>query len=81
MRRATDQTDRARGGVTLLELLIVITVLMMLVGVALPTMRPALEGRQIREAARSVNIYFSSARSDAMISSIHSASDASALSG
>ena len=67
MRRTDRPTDPARGGVTLLELLIVITVLMMLVGVALPAMRPALEGRQVREAARSLNIYLSSARSVAMV--------------
>ncbi len=66
MREVRQPTDCDRGGVTLLELLIVITVLMMLVGVALPTMQPALEARQVREAARSVNIYFSSARSAAM---------------
>ena len=66
MREVRQPTDRARGGMTLLELLIVITVMMMLIGVALPTMKPALEGRQIREAARSVNIYLSSARSVAM---------------
>ncbi|NQU25198.1 MAG: prepilin-type N-terminal cleavage/methylation domain-containing protein [Candidatus Nealsonbacteria bacterium] len=67
MREARQPTNPARGGVTLLELLIVITVLMMLVGVALPTMKPALEARQIREAARSLNVYLGSARSAAMV--------------
>jgi len=51
-----------RRGVTLVELLVVIVILMMLAAVAVPAMRPALEGRRIREAARAVNVYLSSAR-------------------
>ena len=47
---------------TLIELLVVLTILAVLMGIAIPAMRPSLEGRPTREAARAVNIYFGSAR-------------------
>ncbi len=55
-----------RRGITLVELLVVIGITLMLVAVAVPAMRPAMEGRRIREAARAVNVFFSAARNDAM---------------
>jgi len=47
-------------------MLVVIMILLILAGVAVPVMRPALEGRRVREAARAVNVYFSSARNRAL---------------
>ena len=55
-----------RRAVTLLELLVVIGILMLLIGVAIPTMQPALESRRIREAARAVNVYCGAARNRAL---------------
>lgn len=55
-----------RRGVTLVELLIVISVLVVLAAVAVPTMQPALESRRIRETARALNVYLSAARNRAM---------------
>jgi len=51
---------------TLVELLVVITILLLFTAVAIPTMRPAMEGRQIREAARAVHVYLGRARNRAM---------------
>lgn len=55
-----------RAGLTLIELLIVIGVLVALVAVAAPNLRPAVESRRMREAARQVSTYFSSARTRAI---------------
>ena len=51
---------------TLIEMLIVITITMLLVAASLTTMRPALESRRTREAARAIEVYLSSARNRAM---------------
>jgi len=53
-------------GVTLIEMLVVVAILMLLLGVALPSMQGSMDQRRNREAARAVNVYFSSARSVAM---------------
>lgn len=58
--------SRLRRGVTLIELLVVILVMLMITAVTLPAMRPALEGRKIREAARMVEVFISGARSRAI---------------
>lgn len=55
-----------RRAMTLIELLVVVSIMMLLVLIAVPRMRPGLEERRIREAARSVNVYLSSARSRAI---------------
>jgi type II secretory pathway pseudopilin PulG len=52
--------------VTLVELLVVISIVVLLAGMMLPRMRPAIEERRIREAARSVNTYISAARNRAI---------------
>lgn len=64
--RRTSSVCPARRGATLIELLVVITILVILAGVAIPVMRPAMQGRRPREAARAVNVYLSSARNRAL---------------
>ena len=73
VRASTHPTDAARKlgqsprrGVTLIELLVVISILMLLAAMAVPAMRPALEGRRIREAARAINVYCGAAQGEAM---------------
>jgi type II secretory pathway pseudopilin PulG len=55
-----------RRGLTLIELLVVVSIMMLLVVITVPRMRPAMENRRIREAARAINVYLSSARSRAI---------------
>ena len=55
-----------RRAVTLVELLVIISIMVLLTAVAVPAMRPALEGRRAREAARAVNMYLGSARNRAI---------------
>ena len=52
---------RARG-VTLVELLVVVTILLMLAAFAIPTMRGLTEGRKVREAARAIDVYLTQAK-------------------
>jgi prepilin-type N-terminal cleavage/methylation domain-containing protein len=59
-------TSLAPRAFTLIELLIVIGIMLILVMLAATTMRPDVEGRRIRESARSVNVYLASARNRAM---------------
>jgi len=56
----------SRRGITLIELLVVVLIIALISAVAIPVMIPALEGRRAREAARAVNVFFSSARTRAM---------------
>jgi Tfp pilus assembly protein FimT len=51
---------------TLVELLVTVSILMMLVVVALPAMTPSGESRRVREAVRQLNVFFSAARAQAM---------------
>ncbi|MBN2216871.1 MAG: prepilin-type N-terminal cleavage/methylation domain-containing protein [Pirellulales bacterium] len=55
-----------RRGLTLVELLVVVTIMMILVGFALPRLRPASDQRRIREAARMVNVFLNRARARAI---------------
>lgn len=64
--RATRREGVGRRGLTLIELLVVVSIMMVLVVVTVPRMRPAMENRRIREAARAVNVYLGSARSRAI---------------
>lgn len=62
----TNPTRSTRRGVTLIELLIVMLILMMVTAAAIPLMAPAVQNRRMREAARLISSYFSSARSRAI---------------
>jgi prepilin-type N-terminal cleavage/methylation domain-containing protein len=65
LRGVSAATDPRRG-FTLVEMLIVIGIMLMLVTAAMTIMPAASEGRRTREAARSVNVYLSTARNRAM---------------
>jgi prepilin-type N-terminal cleavage/methylation domain-containing protein len=54
-----------RHGMTLIELLVVISILVILIAVAIPVMRPALKDRKVREAARQINTHFAVAKAKA----------------
>jgi type II secretory pathway pseudopilin PulG len=54
-----------RSGLTLVELLIVIGVMVILLGLALPMLKTGLEGRQIREASRQLSTYVELAKAQA----------------
>jgi prepilin-type N-terminal cleavage/methylation domain-containing protein len=55
-----------RRGLTLVELLVVVAILVTLMAVTVPMMRPALEGRERREAARQINAFLGAAQARAM---------------
>jgi prepilin-type N-terminal cleavage/methylation domain-containing protein len=55
-----------RHGVTLLELLVVMLILLMVTAAAIPMMAPALQNRRMREAARLASSYISGARARAI---------------
>ena len=50
------------SGLTLVELLVVVVILVLLIGVALPLAQPALNGRDVREAARQINALVAGAK-------------------
>jgi type II secretory pathway pseudopilin PulG len=55
-----------RRGITLLELLIVMMIMLMITAAAIPIVVPAMKNRQMREASRMVSTYFSAARTRAI---------------
>lgn len=55
-----------RRGVTMIELLVVVGILVMLAAISIPAFRAAPEGRAVREATRGGNVYFGNARHRAM---------------
>ncbi len=66
-RQPTTRLPRhAPRGITLLELLIVLTILLMVTAAAIPLMAPALENRQMREGSRMLSTYLSAARARAV---------------
>jgi prepilin-type N-terminal cleavage/methylation domain-containing protein len=65
--RSLQRPSLAAKGFTLIELLVVIAIMMTLMALAARQMRPAVDSRRIREAARAVNVYLGSARNTAMV--------------
>lgn len=55
-----------KRGFTLIELLIVVAIMVVLAAFLLPAVRPALEERKVREAARMVNVFFTGAQARAI---------------
>ena len=55
-----------RRGMTLIELLVVIFIIILVAAVTLPRLQPIMDHSRIREAARAVQLYLSSARNQAM---------------
>lgn len=51
-----------RRGITLVELLVVVSIMLLLAVVSIPTMRPMLASRQLRETTRAVNSYIAAAQ-------------------
>jgi prepilin-type N-terminal cleavage/methylation domain-containing protein len=60
------RTNAIRHGMTLVELLVVVTILVILIAVAVPVMRPQLKDRRLREASRMLNTFISIAKARAM---------------
>ena len=54
-----------RRGVTLVELLVVVGIMVLLATIAIPAFRPLTEGRGTREAVRAINVFFNSAQNRA----------------
>lgn len=63
---ANARYDRAARGVTLLEILIVLTIMLMVTGATIPLIAPALQNRRMQEASRLVSSFISGARSRAI---------------
>ncbi|MGH7138976.1 MAG: pilus assembly FimT family protein, partial [Pirellulales bacterium] len=61
---------RQRPGMTLVELLVVILIMLMITALTIPMIAPALSGRQVREAARAIDVFVNGARSRAMQSDL-----------
>jgi prepilin-type N-terminal cleavage/methylation domain-containing protein len=58
--------QRIRRGLTLIELLVVILIITTIVAGVIPVLAPSMEKRRVREAARSLNAYISTARARAI---------------
>ena len=57
-----DRHKPIRRAVTLVELLIVVSIITLLAAIALPAMQTGMESRRTREAARAVHVFFASAQ-------------------
>jgi prepilin-type N-terminal cleavage/methylation domain-containing protein len=55
----------SRRGMTLVELLVVVAIVVILFATAIPIMRPALKDRKLREASRQINTYIINAKARA----------------
>ncbi|MEX2118547.1 MAG: prepilin-type N-terminal cleavage/methylation domain-containing protein [Pirellulales bacterium] len=59
--------NHRRRGLTLIELLIVITVMLAVTALTIPVMAPALKGRRVREATRMIDVFVNGARNRATL--------------
>jgi prepilin-type N-terminal cleavage/methylation domain-containing protein len=57
----------ARRGVTLVELLVVIMIMLMITAITIPVIAPSLKNRDVREAARMVDVFINGARTRAKL--------------
>ena len=57
---------RRRLGLTLTELLVVVSILVILLAVLVPAVQPALRGQKVREASREINVYLTNAQARAV---------------
>jgi prepilin-type N-terminal cleavage/methylation domain-containing protein len=64
MHRTTSLTDRR--GLTLIELLVTVFIILLITAVAIPVMAPSLEERRIRESSRLITGYLQGARTRAI---------------
>jgi len=64
--RSAGGRRRARGGFSLLELMVVVFILLTVTAISLPLVVPAMSGRQVREGARMLNTFINAARSRAI---------------
>ncbi|HVX12624.1 MAG TPA: type II secretion system protein [Pirellulales bacterium] len=74
MSRARDIAGRHRmaslsthRGVTLVELLVVIFIMLLITAVSIPVITPALQNRDVREAARMIDVFFNGAKTRAKL--------------
>jgi prepilin-type N-terminal cleavage/methylation domain-containing protein len=61
----TRSTIRFRRGMTLVELLVVVSIVVILFATAIPIMRPALKDRKLREGSRQINTFIINAKARA----------------
>ena len=55
-----------RRGVTLIELLVVIMIMLMITAIAIPVLAPSMKNRDVREAARMIDVFINGARTRAL---------------
>ncbi len=55
-----------RRGLTLTELLVVVSIVILLAGILVPLMQPILQGQNTREAARQINVFLAGAQAHAV---------------
>jgi type II secretory pathway pseudopilin PulG len=60
-------TSNKRLGVTLIELLVAIGIILAITAAVIPVMAPVMAGRRLREGSRGVNTFINSARNRAMV--------------
>ncbi len=65
MKVSLHNTNR-RSGVTLIEMLVVVAIMMFMLAIAAPMIRPSQEGSAARDTARSLNAYIQEARAKAI---------------
>ncbi|HWB11614.1 MAG TPA: type II secretion system protein [Pirellulales bacterium] len=56
----------ARRGVTLIELLVVIMIMLMITAITIPVIAPSIKNREVREAARMIDVFINGAKTRAL---------------